>query len=122
MKAASFKSNLSAETFEELEDTFDFEDTQQKPEKDAYVWWNSKIKRTSTTLQEYLLTEKDTEGDYEVSYLRKTKNCFVYPTVPDLAVVKEKDIKRMLPTISGQTKRLNAFINFGLSFDNVDIR
>ena len=42
---------------------------------------------------------KDFEGDYEISYMRKKRNvtAFFFPEVTDLASVKEKDIRTVLP-------------------------
>ena len=42
---------------------------------------------------------KDFESDYEISYLRKKPNVteFFFPEVTDLASVKEKDIRTVLP-------------------------
>ena len=42
---------------------------------------------------------KDFEGDYEISYMRKKRNVtkFFIPEVIDLASIKEKDIRAVLP-------------------------
>lgn len=45
------------------------------------------------------VTKKLSEGEFEVSYLRKTvTNFFCYPTVPDIASVDQSDIVAVLPS------------------------
>lgn len=71
------------------------------------------------------IQERTSEG-LVVSYLRrssKIKNAFIFPTVPDIFVVDDKDIKMKLPNPvkHGQTKRQQSYLSFGVDF-NLDVR
>lgn len=76
------------------------------------------------TLMKYyvgLITkEKDDEGDYEVSYLRRKRTSmeFFFPQVQDIASVKLSDIKAILPkpNTCGTTRRQNSYIKFDFNF------
>jgi hypothetical protein len=57
-----------------------------------------------------ILKQKDEDGDFEISYLRKSvkdPSKFMFPVEPDIASVAETDITIVLPQplIAGQTKR-----------------
>lgn len=72
-----------------------------------------------------ILTNKDTAGDYQVSFLRKREkvNGFTFPDVPDVAMVNLSDIIMLLPApIRMQTKRLSRYLCFSVNFDNINIR
>ena len=63
---------------------------------------------------------KDFEGDYEISYMRKKRNVtkFFLPQVTDLASVKEKDIRAVLPAPKecGSTSRQRSSLKFNYDF------
>ena len=63
---------------------------------------------------------KDFEGDYEISYMRKKRNVteFFFPEVTDLASVKEKDIRAVLPAHKecGSTSRQRSSLKFDCDF------
>lgn len=70
---------------------------------------------------------KDDEGDYEVTFLRKSSKIldkFVYPTVPDICSVNEASIKMILPTPAPHkgTKRQASYYHFEVNFGNMDVR
>ena len=63
---------------------------------------------------------KDFEGVHEISYMRKKRNVteFFFPEVTDLASVKEKDIRAVLPapTEFGSTSRQRSSLKFDYDF------
>lgn len=70
-------------------------------------------------------TNKDSTGDYKVSFLRKREktNGFSFPDVPDVAMVNLSDIIMLLPApIRMPTKRLSRYLCFSVNFDNINIR
>lgn len=63
--------------------------------------------------------------EYEISYLRKQSTSkFVFPNVPDEAIVALKDIKLIMPPpiICGHTSRQMASFRFEIDFGLMDIR
>ena len=71
--------------------------------------------------------DKDEEGDYEISYLRKSRKIaghFYYPEEEDIKAVDESSIEMHLinPISYGQTKRQKSYVSFAIHFDNMDIR
>ena len=63
---------------------------------------------------------KNFEGDYEISYMRKKGNVteFFFPGVTDLASVKKKGIRAVLPAPkeSGSTSRQRSLLKFDYDF------
>jgi hypothetical protein len=58
-----------------------------------------------------IINQKDEDGDFEISYLKKSvkdPSRFVFPVEPDIAPVGETDITTVLPQslIAGETERL----------------
>lgn len=67
----------------------------------------------------------DHGGEYEVSYLRKSKKIsgFVTPEAEDVACVSQTDIAMILPSpLPMATKRLASYIRFPINFGNHDVR
>ena len=68
----------------------------------------------------WITKNKDFEGDYEISYMRKKRNVteFFFPGVTDLASVKEKDIRPVLPAPKecGSTNRQKSSLKFDYDF------
>jgi hypothetical protein len=65
--------------------------------------------------------ERDTDGDYEVSFFRtssKKTNVFMKPQVEDMAAVNQSQIKLILPQPEncGQTMRQTGYITFETDF------
>lgn len=72
-----------------------------------------------------VLTHQDNDGDYDVSYLRKSNKVkgFIMPNIPDLATVNISDIMMLLPTpLQMRTKRLSGYIQFPVTFGLLDVR
>ena len=77
-----------------------------------------------TFLRKYYVVQitknKDFEGDYEISYMRKKRNLteFFFPEVTDLASVKEKDIRAVLPAPKecGSTSRQRSSLKVDYDF------
>lgn len=71
-----------------------------------------------------IISEKDEENDFVVSYLRKNeKSGFKWPIVPDLASVNLTDIVMILPNPEKKTtKRLSGIISFPVKFGDLNIR
>ena len=62
---------------------------------------------------------KDFEGDYKISYMQKKRNITdFFPEVTDLASVKEKDIRAVLPASKGcgSTSRQRSSLKFDYDF------
>ncbi|KAB0803423.1 hypothetical protein PPYR_00393 [Photinus pyralis] len=75
-----------------------------------------------------VISAKDKENDFEVSYLRRSLKCFnsfMFPDIPDLASVALENINMILPapeTSSGTTKRQRCIFKFPVNFSAVDVR
>ena len=67
-----------------------------------------------------IIKNKDFEGDYKISYMQKKRNVteFFFPGVTDLASVKEKDIRAVLPAPKecGSTSRQRSSLKFDYDF------
>jgi hypothetical protein len=66
---------------------------------------------------------KDEQGDFEVSYLRKSLNFegFILPNVPDIASINESDIAQILPQpLPIKTKYLSGYIHFSFKSGSLD--
>lgn len=73
-----------------------------------------------------VLKDKNKDLDYEVTYLRKyrsSKNKFVYPIEPDIALLSESDVELILPQPFqlGHTKRQNAAFVFPVNLNNYNV-
>jgi len=73
-----------------------------------------------------LTSSIDQEECFNVTYLRKSnkkKEHFVYPQVPDEALVSLSDMKTVLPDpIPCINKRNAGYVGFGISFGNLNVR
>lgn len=102
-------------------DPTSFEELDREPTIDDYVLVEFSCKKNLYYIGQ-VTKEKDNEGDYEVTFLRKCKKSvgtkFVHPAVPDIASICTKDIKMILPqpVASGKTKRQQAFLSFEIDF------
>lgn len=119
----SFTSDSSdAESFNDLEMNQSQENL--KPVVNSYVLIEFHDKKSVFFVGKII---EKIEDDFKVSFLRhsiKQKNSFIFPAVEDVAYVKKTDMKCLLTANSkvGSTKRQQSFINFGVSFDGIDIR
>lgn len=72
-----------------------------------------------------VLEERNANLEYYISFLRKkSNNKYHFPDVPDLASVKEHDIKFILPkpTITGSTTRQQSYHSFSVDLSNLNMR
>lgn len=70
-----------------------------------------------------IMVGKDKGDEFEISYLRKSRKCFVWPNVADIATVHLSDIVQILPKpIKMKTERLSGFIRFNVSFGELNVR
>lgn len=71
-----------------------------------------------------VLQPKDKDGDYEVSYLRKSEKIggFVTPQIEDVASANCKDIAMILPPpLPMATKRLERYKKFSVNFGHLNV-
>ena len=74
-----------------------------------------------------ILKDKDTDGDFEITFLRASRKMpgkFVKPEKADISSVRAEDVKLVLPkpTVFGQTRRQMAHLTFSIGFGSIEIR
>ncbi|KAJ8951913.1 hypothetical protein NQ314_007632 [Rhamnusium bicolor] len=74
-----------------------------------------------------LLSDMDEEGEYQISYMRKSEKlggCFVFPNVADEHSVNSRDIEFILPEPSSiKSKRLSSgLVKFPISLSTYNVR
>ena len=86
----------------------------------------STVKKNNVYFIGEILTEKDDNGDYEVSYMQPSKKMigkFVKPVQPKIEMTNEASISMVLPppTYFGTTKRQKANFSFAVDFGSIVI-
>lgn len=76
---------------------------------------------SKTTLVHYIgRVEKELEEEYELSFLRKKGNGFIFPTVPDISCVQKQDVVLKLPSPckSGGSSRIFSVLYFDVDLND----
>lgn len=110
-----------------MKDEFIFDEIGRNPVKLEYVLVEFLINKQKVYYAGQILTDINEQNEYDVSFMRKdaqNKNRFVYPNVPDFAVVAACDIKMVLPKPQhlGSTSRQKSAISFAVDFSCLHIR
>lgn len=101
-------------------------ESHRDPQVDDFVLVKFPGKRSVVYYVGKILKEKNKNEEYEVTYLRtfqRTKNKFVFPAEPDVALLSEDDIVLILPEPfkQGQTKRQNAAFVFPVNLRHYNV-
>src|SRR5690606_13811544 len=95
------------------------------PEVEEYVLVEFTGKNGSAFYYIGKVQKIDSDGDYEVTFLRghaNAANSFMYPDVSDIASVSRNDIRCVLPKpVIGTTKRQSNSLSFGLDFGTMKV-
>ncbi|XP_026331553.1 uncharacterized protein LOC113238919 [Hyposmocoma kahamanoa] len=94
------------------------------PREGQYVVVQFASKKQQVFYVAKVLEERNNELEFYVSYLRYRKGQFTMPNAPDLAYVKEDNIKMILPnpTLNGSTARQQSYLTFGVNLNGLNIR
>lgn len=94
------------------------------PKEGQYVVVQFASKKQRVFYVAKVLQERNNELEFYVSYLRHRKGQFTMPNVPDLAYVKDDNIKMILPnpTLKGSTARQQSYLSFGVNLSGLNIR
>lgn len=94
------------------------------PREGQYVVVQLSSKKQRVFYVAKVLEERNNELEFYVSYLRYRKGQFTMPNAPDLAYVKDDNIKMILPnpTLKGSTARQQSYLTFGVNLNGLNIR
>lgn len=94
------------------------------PREGQYVLVQFESKKQRVFYVAKVLEERNNDLEFYVSYLRHRKGQFTMPNAPDLAYVKDDNIKMILPnpTLNGSTARQQSYLTFGVYLSGLNIR
>ncbi|KAK3931050.1 Thiosulfate-binding protein [Frankliniella fusca] len=107
-------------------DRTNFPPLKEAPKEGNYILVEFVDKKSKVYYIGKVLKEEDDEGDFEVTYLRrslKVKDKFCLPNVADLKSVHRSDVKLVLPspTCSG-TKRQQNLLHFDCDLSLINVK
>lgn len=103
-----------------------FEELDKDPEPDDFVLVQFKAKNDVFYIGK-VVELKELSNDIVVNFLRKSTKFdghFIFPTIPDVAIIPLNDIKMILPrpSLLGNTKRLQSYYKFEINFNHLNMR